>query len=118
MPLILKDANFHDGRAMASISMDAFFEDRMQQSLFPGMSKEKRIKRLIDRWPQNYGDLSKQYKKVIDSETGAVVSYASWTFAFTDAGGLRKLSGRSIFEIGILGKHVRLRYANSKTFHI
>jgi hypothetical protein len=94
MSLNLQDVNWSDGRAIANISMDAFFQDKMQQSFFPGMSKDERIEGLLQRWPGNYGDLSKHYKKVIDSETGTIVSYAVWSFAFTDAGGpLRKPSG-------------------------
>lgn len=85
MPLQLCDVDFRDGHAIAQLSMDAFYDDAMQQSLFPGMSKVKRIEGLVDRWPRNHGSSTKHYKKVVDTETGKTVSYSCWSFRHTDA---------------------------------
>ena len=94
MPLQFQDADFNDGKAISKVYISAFFDDPFQKSLYPGMPFEKQIAGAISRWPNNYGDISAHYKIVIDTDSGEVVSYSKWSFAFTDAGGaLRKPTG-------------------------
>lgn len=89
MPLQLCDVEFSDGPAIAEVSMNAFYNDPMQKALFPGMTKAHRIEGLNQRWPQNYGSLNKHYKKVIDVDSGQVVSYSCWRFVNTYIGGTK-----------------------------
>ncbi|KAM4065270.1 hypothetical protein HRG_004403 [Hirsutella rhossiliensis] len=98
----LLDLDFSDGGALAQASMDAFYDDPMQQSLFPGMTKEERVKGVISRWPSNYASLDKHWTKVVDVKSGDIVSFASWVFAYTDVvGSLKKVPGKtaSIFPL-------------------
>jgi hypothetical protein len=86
MPLELQDAKFSDGEAISYAFVCGFFDDAFNQSLFPGVSFEKLLSNAISRWPQNYGDMSGHYKKVIDTDSGEVVSYSKWSFVNTTAG--------------------------------
>jgi hypothetical protein len=89
--LRLGDVRFSDGDEMAHVYISAFWNDPFHQSLFPDMPFEKQVAGVISRWPRNFGDLSALYKKVVDTETGDIVSYSKWTFANTAVGGeLRK----------------------------
>ncbi|PVH81203.1 hypothetical protein DL98DRAFT_559951 [Cadophora sp. DSE1049] len=86
MPLILQDANFADGEAIANVYISAFFDDPFQRTLFPGMPFDQQVAGVISRWPNNYGDISAFYKKVVDTDSGETVGYSKWGFAFTDVG--------------------------------
>jgi len=87
MPLELQDVHFSDGNDIQNVYISAFINDRLNQTLFPGMSFDKLIAGSASRWPRNYGDLSTCYKKVIDTDTGEVVGYSKWAFENTTAGG-------------------------------
>lgn len=94
MPLQLQEADFKDGKAIANVYISAFFDDPFLKSLYPGMPFEKQVAGVISRWPNNYGDISAHHKIVVDIDSGEVVSYSKWSFAFTNAGGaLRKPTG-------------------------
>jgi hypothetical protein len=94
MPLQLQDADFKDRKANANIYISAFFNDPFQKSLYPGMPFDKQVAGVFSRWPNNYGDISAHHKIVVDTDSGEIVSYSKWVFAFTDASGaLRKLRG-------------------------
>jgi len=90
MPLLLQNVNFGDGEAIANIYISAFFDDPFQRTLFPDMPFEKQVAGVISRWPNNYIDISACYKKVVDTESGEIVGYSKWTFAFTVAGEVLK----------------------------
>ena len=90
MPLLLQNVNFGDGEAIANIYISAFFDDPFQRTLFPDMLFEKQVAGVISRWPNNYIDISACYKKVVDTESGEIVGYSKWTFAFTVAGEVLK----------------------------
>jgi len=87
MRLELQDVKFRDGDAIAYVSISAFFNDPFQQTLFPGMSFDNQVAGIKSRWPRNCGDMSAHYKKVVDTETGEVVSYSKWGFSSTNSGG-------------------------------
>ncbi len=94
MPFELRDVDFADGVEMQHVYISAFFDDKFNQTLFPGMSYDQLVNGAISRWQRNYGDLSGHYKKVVDTETGKIVSYSKWEFVNTTAGGeLRKPIG-------------------------
>jgi hypothetical protein len=86
MPLQFQEADFMDGKAIANVCISAFFDDPFQKSLYPRKPFDKQVAGVISRWPNNYGDISAHYKIVVDTDTGEVVSYSKWSFAFTDAG--------------------------------
>ncbi|CZR60204.1 uncharacterized protein PAC_10100 [Phialocephala subalpina] len=86
MPLELQEVDLSDSPALANVQISAFFNDPFQKSLYPGMSFESQLVGLIARWPANYHDFVGHWKKVIDTETGEVVSWSKWAFEFTDAG--------------------------------
>ena len=95
MPLELQDVVFEDGPGIAEVHVAAFFNDPFQKSLFPGMPYDEQLAGTISRWPKMYADTSVHYKKVVDTESGEIVSYSKWTFASTDAGkDLQKPTGR------------------------
>jgi hypothetical protein len=95
----IQDVGFDDGEAISGVSIGAFFEDKFQKSLYPGISFEKQLAGVIGRWPNNYGSLSNLYKKVIDKETGRIVSYSKWSFANTESiRPLRKVVGMSNYN--------------------
>lgn len=97
MPLLLQEVGFGDGDSIANIYISAFFTDPFQQTLFPNMPFDAQVTGVKSRWPNNYGDISAFYKKVIDTETGETVGYSKWAFAFTDAGEvLRRSNGQEI----------------------
>jgi hypothetical protein len=94
MPLELQDVDFKDGKAIANIYISAFFNDPFQKTMFPGVSFEKQVAGVISRWPNNFGNVAAHYKKVVDTDTGDIVGYSKWSFAFTTAGGtLQKPAG-------------------------
>lgn len=96
MPLELRDVEFSDGEAISYVYITAFFDDPFNKTQFPGVSFERLLAGAISRWPRNYGDITGHYKKVVDTDTGKVVSYSKWSFANTTAGGqLRKPIGQS-----------------------
>jgi hypothetical protein len=95
MPLELQDVDFKDGEAIANIYISAFFNDPFQKTMFPGVSFEKQVAGVISRWPNNFGNVAAYYKKVVDTDTGDIVGYSKWSFAFTTAGGtLQKPAGK------------------------
>ncbi|KAF7515107.1 hypothetical protein G7054_g14759 [Neopestalotiopsis clavispora] len=87
MPLELQHVDFADGPAMQRAYIDAFYGDEFNKTLFPGMSYDQLLEGAISRWPRNYGALGAHYKKVVDTNTGEIVSYSKWAFANTQAGG-------------------------------
>jgi hypothetical protein len=94
MPLQLQDADFNDGNAIANIFVSAFFDDPFQKSLYPGMLFDQQVAVVFSRWPNEYCNISAHYKKVVDSDSGEIVSYSKWQFVFTDAGAsLRRSKG-------------------------
>ncbi|KAK0118678.1 hypothetical protein ONS96_011765 [Cadophora gregata f. sp. sojae] len=90
MSLILQDVNFADGEAIANIYISAFFDDPFQRTLFPDMPFDQQVAGVVSRWPNNYGDISAFYKKVIGTTSGETVGYSKWGLAFTDAGQVLK----------------------------
>ncbi|KAH8668923.1 hypothetical protein BX600DRAFT_460968 [Xylariales sp. PMI_506] len=94
MPLELQDVEFSDGEALSFVYISSFFDDAFNKTQFPGVSFDRLLAGAVSRWPRNYGDLSRIYKKVVDTETGQIVSYSLWEFANTTARGeLRKPIG-------------------------
>jgi hypothetical protein len=95
MPLELQHVDFADGPAMQRAYIDAFYNDEFNKTLFPRMSYDQLLEGAISRWPRNYGALGAHYKKVVDTDTGEIVSYSKWAFANTQAGGqLPKQTGQ------------------------
>lgn len=94
MPLELQDAEFVDGPAIQRVYTSAFIDDPFIKTLFPGMSYDQLYTGTLSRWPRNYGDITAHYKKVVDTDTGEVISYSKWEFENTTAGAeLRKPTG-------------------------
>ncbi len=93
MPLVLQNPVFADGPAMGHLYISAFVNDEFHRASFPGMSFEKQVAGAVSRWPNNYGDISSTYKKVVDTDTGRIVSYSKWCFVNTDVSELRKITG-------------------------
>ena len=87
MPFELQDVDFADGPAIQRVYISAFHDDEFNKTLFPGMSFETLITGSTARWPRNYGALGAHYKKVVDTDTGDIVSYSKWKFENTQAGG-------------------------------
>ncbi|KAH7322017.1 hypothetical protein BKA65DRAFT_437506 [Rhexocercosporidium sp. MPI-PUGE-AT-0058] len=81
---------FADGEAIANIYISAFFDNPFQRTLFPDMLFDKQVAGVISRWPNNYSDISAFYNKVVDTDSGEIVGYSKWGFAFTDAGEILK----------------------------
>ncbi len=86
MPLELQDVEFGDGKEIAYVYISAFYDDPFQKTLYSGMSFDKQVTGVISRWRSNFGDLSAHYKKVVDTDTGKIVSYSKWSLAFTNGG--------------------------------
>ena len=94
MPLELQDVSFGDGEAISHVYISAFYDDPFQRTLFPGLSFEKQVAGAISRWPNNYSELPSIYKKVVDTETGEVVSYSKWLFVGCgEAAGIERRNG-------------------------
>lgn len=95
MPLELQDVYFSDGDSIQNVYISAFINDRFNQTLYPGMTFDQLIAGSKSRWPRNYGNLSAYYRKVVDTDTGEVVSYSKWAFENTTARGqLQKPTGK------------------------
>ncbi|KAI0146926.1 hypothetical protein GGR57DRAFT_279270 [Xylariaceae sp. FL1272] len=88
MFLELRDVDFRDGSAIQQVYISAFHEDTFNMTLFPGMSYDRLLAGAISRWPRAYGEFGGHYKKVVDTETGDVVSYSKWRFTNSDAVGV------------------------------
>ncbi|KAH6646014.1 hypothetical protein BKA67DRAFT_91604 [Truncatella angustata] len=87
MPLELQDVDFADGPAVQNVYISAFFDDRMNQTLFPGMSFDQLLAGAISRWPRINGGLERKvYKKVVDTTSNEVIGYSIWGFQNTTAG--------------------------------
>lgn len=85
MVLALKPVCFADGDAVSYIMTEAFFADRMQQRLYPGVPMATKLENWKARWPKYYSAPSTLYSKIVDSETGEAVSFAKWEFVSIDA---------------------------------
>lgn len=85
MVLTLKPARFDDGDAIAHIMAESFFSMRIQQRLFPNVSLETKTENQRMQWSQRYSASNVRHNKIVDDETGEVVSYANWEFVNVDA---------------------------------
>lgn len=78
MPLRLEEVDFSDGAELALVQTAAQAEDELNQALHPGLSFDAALAATKARWPSVYGFGSWHYKKVVDVETGKIVSFSRW----------------------------------------
>lgn len=85
MVLTLEPARFIDGDAIAHVLVEPFNTMRMHQRLFPSVSLADKTANAKRKWPASYAKTGRRHNKVVDGETGEIVSYASWDFVNVDA---------------------------------
>lgn len=85
MVLTLKPARFDDGDGVSHIMAELFFSMHIQQRLFPGVSLETKTENQKMQWPTKYSAANVRHNKIVNGETGEVVSYANWEFVNADA---------------------------------
>lgn len=75
MPFQVEDMTFKDGEDYANTYATSFSNDAYSRASFAGVSFEERVAGIIRRWPRNYGEKFNTYKKVVDTDTGELVSW-------------------------------------------
>ncbi|KAJ3491085.1 hypothetical protein NLG97_g5659 [Lecanicillium saksenae] len=88
MVLKLEPVRFADRDIISRIFAQSFYAMRIQQRLFPNVSLEDKTENAIKKWPFNYSRPNTARQKIVNSETGEVVSYAAWEFFNIDASDL------------------------------
>lgn len=78
MPLRLEEVDFADGSELALVQTVAQAEDELIRALHPGLTFDAALAATRARWPSVYGFGSWHYKKVVDVETGKIVSFSRW----------------------------------------
>ncbi|KAL7929863.1 acyl-CoA N-acyltransferase [Trichoderma chlorosporum] len=84
MPLQLEDMSFGDAAAYANTYATSFNTDAYSRASFSNETFDERVAGLIRRWPKNYSEALNVYKKVIDTDTGELVSWVKIGFQNTD----------------------------------
>lgn len=84
MPFTCEAARFEDGPALANAYISAFYGDPFHDTLIRDVPLDRQVAGVIKRFPRNFVRLTNHYRKVVDTDTGAVVSYAKWGLANTD----------------------------------
>lgn len=75
MPLQVEDMAFKDGEAYADTYARSFWDDAFSKASFAGISFDERVAGILRRWPRNYAERFNTYKKVVDTDTGELVSW-------------------------------------------
>ena len=75
---------FGDGAAYANTYISAFSNDAYSRASFPGVTFDERVAGVISRWPKRYGEDFNVYKKVVDTDTGELISWIKIEFENTD----------------------------------
>ncbi|KAL6904186.1 hypothetical protein GGI43DRAFT_381872 [Trichoderma evansii] len=84
MPLQLEDMTFKDGAAYAHTYITSFQNNAYSRASFVDQTFDQRVAGVIRRWPKNYGQTLVAYKKVVDTDTGDLVSWVKIGFENTD----------------------------------
>lgn len=84
MPLQLEDMAFKDGAAYAHTYVTSFQNNAYSRASYADQTFDQRVAGVIRRWPKNYGQTLVAYKKVVDTDTGELVSWVKIGFENTD----------------------------------
>ncbi|POR35571.1 Uncharacterized protein TPAR_04246 [Tolypocladium paradoxum] len=84
MPFTCEAARFEDGPALANAYISAFYGDPFHDTLIQDVPFDRQVAGVIKRFPHNFVRPTVHYRKVVDTDTGAVVSYAKWGLDNTD----------------------------------
>ncbi|KAJ6780331.1 hypothetical protein PWT90_05328 [Aphanocladium album] len=85
MTLKLQPVCFADGDITSRIFAQSFYAMRIQQRLFPNVSLEVKTENAIKKWPFNYSRPNTVHFKIVNGDTGEVVSFAAWEFFNMDS---------------------------------
>ncbi|KND93214.1 hypothetical protein TOPH_02006 [Tolypocladium ophioglossoides CBS 100239] len=84
MPFTCEAARFEDGLALANAYISAFYGDPFHDTLIRDVPFDRQVAGVIKRFPRNFVKPTSHYRKVVDTDTSAVVSYARWGLENTD----------------------------------
>ncbi|KAL7900311.1 acyl-CoA N-acyltransferase [Trichoderma sp. SZMC 28014] len=84
MPLHLEDMTFKDGAAYAHTYITSFQTNAYSRTSYADQTFDQRVAGVIRRWPKNYGQTLVAYKKVVDTDSGELVSWVKVGFENTD----------------------------------
>lgn len=84
MSLRLENMTFEDGAAYANTYIGSFYNDPYSRASFADETFDQRVAGVIRRWPRNYSERLNVYKKVVDTDTGELVSWVKIGFENTD----------------------------------
>ncbi|GFP57876.1 hypothetical protein TASIC1_0009021300 [Trichoderma asperellum] len=102
MPLQLEDMAFKDGAAYAHTYVTSFQNDAYSRASYADQTFDQRVAGVIRRWPKNYGQTLVTYKKVVDMDTGELVS---WVKIGAEAARSRDLGNRPAIVVYLFGTH-------------
>lgn len=80
MPLELEDMTFKDGAAYAHTYITSFQSNAYSRASYADQTFDQRVAGVIRRWPKNYGQTLVTYKKVVDTDSGELVSWVKIGF--------------------------------------
>lgn len=89
MPFICEAAKFEDGPGLAYAYISAFYPEPYQTTIIEDVPFDKQVAGVARRFPRNFINPNTHYRKVVDTDTGDIVSYAKW--------GFENLEGDSLF---------------------
>lgn len=75
---------FKDGAAYAHTYITSFQSNAYSRASYADQTFDQRVAGVIRRWPKNYGQKLVAYKKVVDTDTGELVSWVKIGFENTD----------------------------------
>ncbi|KAH8123643.1 hypothetical protein LI328DRAFT_168173 [Trichoderma asperelloides] len=112
MPLQLEDMAFKDGAAYAHTYVTSFQNNAYSRASYADQTFDQRVAGVIRRWPKNYGQTLVAYKKVVDMDTGELVSWVKIGFENTnidpklaEAARSRDLGNRPAIVVYLFGTH-------------
>lgn len=78
MRLQLQNVDFSDGDELAAVQITSNSENQMLEAFNPGLDYETKLAAAKERWPSIYGFGPFYVQKVVDADTGKVVSVGRW----------------------------------------
>ncbi|ODA77608.1 hypothetical protein RJ55_07237 [Drechmeria coniospora] len=84
MPFACSAARLEDGPGLANAYISAFYGDAFHDTLVRGVPFDRQVAGVVCRFPRNFVNPAIHYRKVVDTGSGKIVSYAKWGLGNVD----------------------------------